>query len=137
MLNVTMNPEESCIFCKIIAGKIPCYKVYEDDQFLAFLDISPKNKGHTLLIPKTHYRWVWDIQESYAKALNTIAKKLKKVFNTDRVISFIIGDEVPHAHIHLVPRFDGDRHGALIDLEKSIEVTPNEMKEIAEKILNA
>ncbi len=110
-----------CIFCKIVAGELPCYKVYEDEEFLGFLDIRPANKGHCLIIPKKHYRWVWDVQESYTKATNTVAQSLKKVFDTELVVSFVVGDEVPHAHIHLVPRHEGDGHGILIDVTKSVE----------------
>lgn len=128
---------EACIFCKIIKGEIPCYKVYEDDNFLAFLDITPRNKGHTLLIPKKHYRWVWDMKENYSTAVNKIANAIKKAFDTNFVISFVIGEDVPHAHIHLVPRFDGDGHGALINESLKREISKEEMQDIAEKISTA
>ena len=126
----------TCIFCKIINGNIPCHKVYEDAQFLAFLDIRPTNPGHTLLIPKNHYRWVWDIKEEYSNSANKIAMALNKAFNTDYIVSFIMGDEVPHAHIHLVPRTAHDGHGALIDLKNIKTISPEEMKNIAEKIVS-
>ena len=129
--------DPDCIFCKIIKGDIPCHKVYEDDNFLAFLDITPKNKGHTLVIPKKHYRWVWDIHEDYSGPTNKVATKLKKVFATDRVVSFVIGDEVAHAHIHLVPRFDNDGHGALINESIKREISSEEMQDIAKMILDA
>ncbi len=125
---------ENCIFCKIIAGDIPCYKVYEDQEFLGFLDITPRNKGHALLIPKKHYRWVWDIQENYSNPANKIATALKKAFDTDLIVSFMIGNEVEHAHIHLVPRFEGDGHGALINESLKREVSKEEMTNIAKKI---
>jgi|SRR3989344_7961501 len=123
-----------CIFCKIVTGDIPCHKIYEDAQFLAFLDIRPTNPGHTLLIPKKHYRWVWDIKEQYSQPLNKIATALKKAFATDYVVSFVMGDEVPHAHIHLVPRPENDGHGALIDLKNIKTIPAEEMKRIAGKI---
>ena len=123
-----------CIFCKIVAGEIPAHKVYEDDDFLAFLDIAPKQKGHTLLIPKKHYRWVWDVEEDYSIPTNKVANALKNAFNTDYVVSFVMGDEVPHAHIHLVPRDGEDGHGALIDLGKLDELSNEEMQEVAETI---
>lgn len=126
-----------CIFCKIVKGEIPCYKVYEDRHFLAFLDIQPTNPGHTLVIPKKHYRWVWDVQEEYASPTNAVAFALKKVFKTDYVVSFVMGDEVPHAHLHLVPRFLGDGHGALIDLKNVQTIPLDEMKNIAEKMKKA
>ena len=127
----------TCIFCKIINEDIPCHKVYEDAQFLAFLDIRPTNQGHTLLVPKKHYRWVWDIKEEYSNPANKIALALKKAFNTDYIVSFVMGDEVPHAHIHLVPRHENDGHGALIDLKNIKIISPEEMKKIAAKIQKA
>ena len=125
---------ENCIFCKIVKGEIPSYKVYEDEQFFAFLDIHPLNKGHTLIIPKQHYRWVWDIQEEYSQILNKIAKAIKKAFQTDYVQSVIMGDEVHHAHIHLIPRFENDGHSNLPQPADYKEFSKEEMKEFAEKI---
>ena len=125
---------ENCIFCKIIQGKIPCQKVYEDDTFLSFLDIRPTNKGHCLVVPKKHYRWVWDVPHNYAKPCNIMVAALKKAFNTNYVISFVMGEEVHHAHIHLVPRFPDDGHGALIDLKNTKQISFEEMQKIAEKI---
>lgn len=124
----------NCIFCQIGKREIPSYSIYEDKHFLAFLDIKPRNKGHTLVITKKHYRWVWDVQEEYSKTVNKIANGLKKAFNTEFVVSFVIGEEVPHAHIHLVPRFPGDGHGALIDLSKVREFSDEEFKKITENI---
>jgi len=129
---------ENCIFCKIAKGEIPCDKVYEDDKFLAFLDITPRNKGHTLVIPKKHFRWVWDIEDSLSEKQAIVVKKvgnaLRKTFETNFVVSFVIGEEVPHAHIHLVPRLHNDGHGALIDLKNVKKLSKEEMKEIAENI---
>ena len=126
--------DDNCIFCRIIVNEIPSYKVYEDDNFLAFLDITPTNKGHTLLIPKKHYRWVWDIKEDYSTITNKIANALKETFETEWVVSFVVGEQVPHAHIHLVPRFDNDGHGGLINLNKTKKFNQEEMLKIAEKI---
>lgn len=93
------------MFCKIIKGEIPSYKVYEDDTFLAFLDINPVSPGHTLVIPKEHYRWVWDVPNAgtYFEIVQKIALAQKKAFGTDFVISKIAGEEVPHAHIWVYP----------------------------------
>jgi len=92
---------ETCIFCKIIAGKIPCHKIYEDADFLAFLDIRPMSAGHALVIPKEHHRWVWDVPNAgaYFEVVKRIALAQKKAFGTDEVFSKIVGEEVPHAHI--------------------------------------
>jgi len=94
-----------CIFCKIIAGKIPAHKVYEDENFLAFLDISPQSPGHTQVIPKKHYRWVWDVPNigEYFEVVKKIALAEQKAFGTEMILSKIVGDEVPHAHIWVFP----------------------------------
>lgn len=128
-----------CIFCKIIKGDIPCHKVYEDKDFFAFLDISPLNPGHTLVIPKKHYRWVWDVPNigEYYKTVGKIASAMKKAFNTDYVVSMVFGQEVGHAHVWLVPRFENDGHGGAIKLENIKKLTDEEMKESAEKLRKA
>jgi histidine triad (HIT) family protein len=96
---------ENCIFCKIVNKEIPATVVYEDDQFMAFLDIHPQAPGHTLVIPKVHYRWVWDVPNAgeYFEVAKKIALAQKKAFDTELVISRIYGDEVPHAHIWVFP----------------------------------
>jgi histidine triad (HIT) family protein len=125
----------TCIFCKIAKGEIPCYKVYEDKDFLAFLDIHPLNKGHCLIIPKKHYRWVYDIDNAdYWKIANKIAKKLVK--NGAEYVSFITwGLEVEHAHIHVVPRYKNDSHPGFIDWKNTKEFSPDEMKQTVEEII--
>jgi histidine triad (HIT) family protein len=127
---------ENCIFCKIAKKEIPCFEVYEDEKFLAFLDINPRNPGHTLVIPKEHFRWVWDVPYlgEYFKVAGKIAKAIQKAMKTDFVVSFIIGEEIPHAHIHLVPRFLEDGHGALIDLSLIRKIDNSEMQKIAKMI---
>jgi histidine triad (HIT) family protein len=103
---------DNCIFCKIVEGKIPCSKVYEDKENLAFLDISPVNKGHVLLIPKKHYRWIWDIPTAESSkmmpVLQKLAKAVQKATKCDLVVMTVVGDAVEHAHIHLIPKFNGD-----------------------------
>lgn len=127
---------ENCIFCKIVQGKAPCYKIFEDKKFFAFLDINPRNPGHTLVIPKEHFRWVWDVPYlgEYFEVVGKVARAIKKAMNTDLVVSFIIGEEIPHAHIHLVPRFAGDGHGALIELSLIRKISKKEMENISKKI---
>lgn len=94
-----------CIFCKIVKGEIPAHKVYEDADFLAFLDINPLSPGHALVIPKKHYTWVWDVPNAgaYFEVARKIALAQKKAFKTDFVLSRIVGEEVPHAHIWIYP----------------------------------
>ena len=123
-----------CIFCKISQGEIPCYKLFEDDNFLAFLDLKPTNKGHTLLIPKEHHRWVWEIEEDYSKPARRVANALRGSMGTDLVVSFVIGQDVPHAHMHLVPRYEGDEHGRFINRDIVKSFSKEEMEAIAEKI---
>ncbi len=95
----------NCIFCKIVRGEIPSYKVYEDQNFLAFIDINPTSPGHVQVIPKTHYRWVWDVPNvgEYFEVARKIAKAQMKAFNTDWILSKIVGEDVPHAHIWVYP----------------------------------
>lgn len=101
---------ENCIFCKIVKGEIPAMKVHEDDNFLAFLDVRPLAPGHVQVIPKDHYRWVWDVPNigEYFEVVRKIALGQKKAFNTDIVRSQIYGEEVPHAHIWVWPEIKND-----------------------------
>ncbi len=127
---------ENCIFCKIAKGELPCFKIYEDENFFAFLDINPLNKGHTLVIPKKHYRWVFDVDNEgeYFSVVKKIANNTKKVLETDYIVSFILGEEVSHAHIHLVPRFKGDGHGAGIDFKNVKKLSKKKMEDLAKKL---
>ena len=96
---------ENCIFCKIVKGEVPANKVYEDANFLAFLDINPRSPGHTLVIPKQHYRWVWDVPNAgeYFEVTKKIAQAQQKAFGVEAVWCRVTGEEVPHAHIWLIP----------------------------------
>ena len=95
------------IFTKIIAGQIPCYKIAEDENYFAFLDISPLSKGHTLVVPKTEVDYIFDLEDSTLSGLMMFAKKvalaIDKSVPCTRVGVAVIGLEVPHAHIHLIP----------------------------------
>ena len=102
----------NCIFCKIVKKEIPAEIIYEDSNFLAFLDIHPQSPGHTQVIPKQHYRWVWDVKNigTYFEIVQKIAKAQQHAFQTDFVLSKVVGDEVPHAHVWVFPndRVKGD-----------------------------
>jgi len=100
---------KDCVFCKIIKGEIPCFKIYEDKNYLAFLDIEPWVEGHALVIPKKHYRWVWDVEgiDSYFKVAAKVATHFKKTLKAELVMSYIYGGDVSHAHIHLLPGAQG------------------------------
>lgn len=106
---------KDCIFCKIVAKEIPAHVVCEDADFLAFLDIRPLSPGHTLVIPKKHHRWVWDISAdrstspniaSYFELAQRIALAQKIAFGHEAIWSKVMGDEVPHAHIWVFPHPD-------------------------------
>ncbi len=101
--------ENDTIFGKIIRGEIPCTKVYEDDVFLAFLDINPVTKGHTLLIPKTHTVWMQDTPDEMIASIFIKAKHImiamKQSLSCDFVEIIVEGKDVPHFHIHLIPSF--------------------------------
>ena len=96
---------ETCIFCKIVKKEIPAHVVYEDDNFLAFLDINPTSPGHVQVIPKQHYRWVWDVPNvgEYFEVVRKIAKAQMKAFNTDWILEKIVGEDIFHAHIWVYP----------------------------------
>lgn len=120
-LLLTPTKMDNCIFCKIIRKEIPAYVVYEDGQFLAFLDIHPQSVGHVQVIPKDHHRWVWDVPEAgnYFEVAQKIAKAQQKAFNTDWILSKIDGAEVPHAHLWVFPHHDTS--GDKLDFEKNAE----------------
>ncbi|MFC1756273.1 HIT family protein [Patescibacteria group bacterium] len=109
---------DDCIFCKIIKGDIPSYKVYEDDFVFAFLDISPATKGHTLIIPKEHYENILDIPNDLLYKISEVSKKLalkyegllkSDGFNILQSSKEHAQQEVNHYHMHLIPRYKGDR----------------------------
>lgn len=124
-----------CIFCKIIKGEIPSAKVYEDDKVLAFLDIKPVNFGHTLLIPKEHHRMMYDTPDeilsyTYLRA-KKLMKKIKEALAADYVSVSVVGIEVPHFHIHLIPRYLND---GLADFWPTKSYQEGEMEAVAKKI---
>lgn len=127
----------SSIFSKIVKGEIPCYKVAEDANFLAFLDITPIRRGHVLVIPKVETDYIFDLEDTELGALfvfsKKVARKIKNVYPCKKVGITVIGLEVPHAHVHLVPM------NSLSDMnfaQPKLSLTQDELKEIAEKILN-
>lgn len=125
------------IFSKIIAGEIPSYKIAENDKFFAFLDIFPLRKGHTLVVPKTEVDNLFDLPDEYLRDMlvfaQPIAKAIEKSFDCNRCGIEVIGLEVPHAHMHLIPinsandlNFTGEK----------LKLSPDEMKTIQEKIIS-
>ncbi|HAS81074.1 MAG: Histidine triad (HIT) protein [Candidatus Nomurabacteria bacterium GW2011_GWE1_32_28] len=102
----------NCIFCKIIKKEISCEKIYEDEEFLSFVDIEPVAFGHILVIPKKHIIWMQDADDNTISGIFKLSKKLmlaiKKAFNCDYVQLAISGKDIPHFHIHLIPRYFND-----------------------------
>lgn len=123
------------IFSRIVAGEIPCYKVAENDRFFAFLDIAPLAKGHTLVIPKREVDYFYDLEDDELAEMivfaKQIAKKIQATTQCKKVATVVLGLEVPHAHIHLVPmNTEND-----VDFNKEkLSLTPEEFANIAESL---
>lgn len=126
------------IFSRIVAGEIPSYKVAENDKFYAFLDINPLVKGHTLVIPKQEVDYIFDLSDEDLAEMQVFAKKvaaaIKSAFPCIKVGQAVIGLEVPHAHIHLIPI---QKESDMLFSNEKLKLTAEEFKEIAEKINNA
>lgn len=123
------------IFSRIVAGEIPCYKVAENERFFAFLDIAPLQKGHTLVIPKREVDYLYDLEdEELAEMIvfaKQIAKKIKATTQCKKVATVVLGLEVPHAHIHLVPM--NTEKDINFSAEK-LSLSPEEFQEIAKSL---
>ena len=126
------------IFSKIIAGEIPSYKIAEDDQFYAFLDIRPLFKGHTLVVPKKEVDYFFDMGEDLLSQSMIFCRKVaaaqKAVISCNRIGVTVMGLEVPHAHIHLIPI---NRMKDMSFEQEPLQISSEEMAEIAEKIRTA
>ena len=124
----------SSIFTKIINGEIPSYKVAEDDQFIAFLDVNPNAKGHTLCVPKKEINKIFDMEEDHYLALmkfsRKVAKAVEKTVPCKRIGVAVIGLEVPHVHVHLIPLQEMDD----MRFERKVKLEKQEFEELAQKI---
>lgn len=125
----------STVFTKIVKGEIPSYKIYEDNQFYAFLDINPLAKGHTLVIPKMEVDYLFDLEDELLSRMIVVAKKIAKAIEKsitcNRVGLMVIGLEVPHAHIHLIPILqEGDMNLS----NERIDLSNKQFEDIAKKI---
>jgi histidine triad (HIT) family protein len=123
------------IFSKIIKGEIPCYKIAENDDYFAFLDINPLRAGHTLVVPKRETDYIFDLEDHYLSGMVIFSKKIaiaiKNVIPCNRIGVAILGLEVPHAHIHLVPM---DTMEDINFKNPKLKFSPEEFREIAAKI---
>ena len=123
------------IFSRIIAGEIPCYKIAENERYFAFLDINPLAKGHTLVVPKREVDYIFDLEDAELQEMivfaKQVAKKIKSKIECKKVAMVVLGLEVPHAHIHLIPMNDEND----VDFHKNkLVLTPEEFIEIAKSI---
>ena len=123
------------IFSCIVAGEIPCYKIAEDEKYFAFLDISPLQKGHTLVIPKHEVDYIFDLDDEEIAGLQVFAKKvavaIRKAIPCVKVGQCVLGLEVPHAHIHLIPM---QSETDMRFTNPHLELSPEEFNQIAESI---
>lgn len=126
------------LFSRIVAGEIPCYKVAENERFFAFLDINPLVKGHTLVIPKREVDYIFDLEDEELAALHVFAKQMAlaigKAFPCRKVGMAVLGLEVPHAHIHLIPM---QSEKDMLFSNPKLQLSAEEFAEVAEAIRNA
>ena len=124
------------IFTKIVNGEIPCYKIAADENYLAFLDVNPNAKGHTLCIPKEEINKIFDMEEEHYLGLmkfsRKIAKALEKTVECKRIGVAVLGLEVPHTHVHLIPLQDMDD----MRFQRKVSLTKEEFEALAEAIQN-
>lgn len=124
------------IFSKIISGEIPCYKIVEDDQFIAFLDVNPNAVGHTLCVPKQEINKIFDMQEDHYLSLMQFSRKvavaLEKAIPCKRIGMAVIGLEVPHVHVHLIPLQEMED----MRFQRKVAMTKEEFESTAQKIKN-
>ena len=145
-----MTENDSCIFCKIVAGQADAYMIYEDELSLAILDINPFSRGHCLVIPRRHVPWWHDLNEEEVESLfrvaRTVADKIMKAYSPDFVAMYARGRRIPHTHIFLVPTYKGDPLDRFFNALEGFQEAPpalmklrekSSMQETAERLISA
>jgi histidine triad (HIT) family protein len=145
-----MTENDSCIFCKIVAGQADAYRIYEDELSLAILDINPFSRGHCLVIPRRHVPWWHDLNEEEVESLfrvaRTVADKIMKAYSPDFVAMYARGRRIPHTHIFLVPTYKGDPLDRFFNALEGFQEAPpalmklrekSSMQETAERLISA
>ena len=144
------DTNEDCVFCRIIDGELPSRTVYEDDHTLALLDINPISRGHTLVIPKHHVQWFYEMDDTETQhlfvAARTVATKIKHAFDVEHVSMLIRGTRVPHVHVFLIPKLVGednifdsvmDVHQYVQERQQEVFLEDEELDEIEHSIRDA
>ena len=132
-----MTENDSCVFCKIVAGQAEAYRVYEDELSLAILDINPFSRGHCLVIPRRHVPWWHDLTEEEVESLfsvaRTVADKIMKAYSPDFVAMYARGRRIPHTHIFLVPTYKGDPLDRFFNALEGFQEAPPALMKLREK----
>ncbi len=132
-----MTENDSCIFCKIVAGQADAYRIYEDELSLAILDINPFSRGHCLVIPRRHVPWWHDLTEEEVESLfrvaRTVADKIMKAYSPDFVAMYARGRRIPHTHIFLVPTYKGDPLDRFFNALEGFQEAPPALMKLREK----
>jgi histidine triad (HIT) family protein len=132
-----MTENDSCIFCKIVAGQADAYKIYEDELSLAILDINPFSRGHCLVIPRRHVPWWHDLSEKEIESLFSVARavadKIMKAYSPDFVAMYARGRRIPHTHIFLVPTYKGDPLDRFFNALEGFQEAPPTLTKLRDK----
>jgi histidine triad (HIT) family protein len=130
---------KSCVFCEIVAGRAPAYRIEEDEHSLCLLDINPLVQGHCLVIPKRHVPWWHDLTEAETESLfqlaRSVSNKLMQVFRPDFVCLFARGRRIPHTHIFLIPTFGGDLLDRFFNALEGFQESPPALFKLRDKLL--
>lgn len=125
---------EDCIFCKIVHKEIPSHAIFENEKYIAFLDIFPRVRGHALVVPKKHYRWVYDVPDfgGFWETAKQVGMILQKKLRSTYISYVTIGNEVPHAHIHILPQSTNGLEGFHFD--QVLKMETNDFKQLVKDL---